>query len=139
MPIWVIVVTLIVWVSGMISARRRHTSWKNQLLFTIVCWGGFLLGFIPSRAVPQALLRTKMGRLATLSVLIGLPSLGFLASRKYLACACYVGGAILMYFSFFAGLLLFYPLFAAAVLMIAISFFLAFVTQSWAGSSHIES
>lgn len=131
---WVFAITSIVWGSGIFSARKRHIPWRKLWLFTIICWGGFLLLFVPSERLPRSLFQTRTGSLAILLTIIVLAGIGFLAKRKFVGYLFFAAGIVLLYSSFFAGLLFFYPLFALGFVSVAGSCYFAFVRKA-AGSS----
>ncbi|HTV58664.1 MAG TPA: hypothetical protein VMJ93_07310 [Verrucomicrobiae bacterium] len=104
---------------------------KKQIFFTIICWGGFLLLFVPSEKLPPSLFETRAGGLGILAAMIVLPGIGFLAKRRFVPFLFFALGMVLVYSSFFVGLLFTYPVLVLGFIMIACSCYFAFVRKAW--------
>lgn len=86
--------------------------------------------FVPTEDLPRSLFETRAGSLGILVAMIVLPGIGFLAKGKFVGFALYAVGMVLVYFSFFAGLLFSYPLLVLGFIIIFGSCYIAFVRKT---------
>jgi len=117
---WVIGITLVLWIYGIASARKRGISRKLQLLFTIVMLGGAVGDFLFEKGNIPTIRIAATFSIAIWSAVLAFGVVAFLKKRLFIACGLFAIGISLIYFSFFASEFLFVPLFVVGfVLLIA--------------------
>jgi hypothetical protein len=126
MPWWVIAITVVLWIFGILSARKRGISRTAQVLFSIGMLGGALGDFLFHQAViPITQTTAKVGLGVWLGVL-AISAVLFLTLRLYVQYALFATGISLIFFSFFASLLFFTPFFVIGLLLILASLLFGF-------------
>lgn len=125
-------ITFILWISGILGARRRGISRGVQILFSIIMFGGALGNYLlDKRMLPSPSLAAWLS-LATWAIIIIVAGILLVWKRLLIQYSLFATGISLIFFSFYFGHkirdLVFYPLFGVAFLLVVSSSISAAIT-----------